>query len=182
MYTRYRFRALAHSVVIGMLVATGSNLAAAAPVSGPNITEPRNAATGFAITSWMIAVDALGNHCSKLGSPSDVQFADALKAWQGRNAPYVNAALEYMADIEDFVQAKQGEAARAGFRDNRNAEFAASTRKAEAVWFPDHSVDEASCRRMANRYADGSLDLDRSSEFFPILQTLKAEAETKGTK
>lgn len=182
MHARHRFQTLAHAVAVCMLVATGSDRAAATSANGPNITEERNAATGFAVTSWMIAVDALGDHCSKLGSPSDAQFADVFKTWRDRNAPYVNAALEYMADIEDFIQAEKGEAARATFRADRKAEFVESTRTAEAVWFPDTHVDETSCTRMAAHYADGSLDLEKSSEFLPILQTLKAETDAEGVK
>ena len=93
----------------------------------------------------------------------------------------MNAALEYMADIEDFISAQQGEAARKAFRAARKAEFVASTRKTEAVWFPDGLVDEASCRHMATFVANGSLDVDQNTEFFPILQTLKAESDRKGT-
>jgi hypothetical protein len=103
----------------------------------------------------------------------------ALKAWQGRNVPYVNAALEYVADMEDFISETQGEPARESFRADRKAEFVASTRKSEAVWFPDGKVDEARCRRLASFVANGSLDLDQNVEFFPILQALKAEADQK---
>jgi hypothetical protein len=168
------------AAAFAVLIAVGVSVAKSAPASAPNITELRNAATGFAITLWMVNVDALGDHCSKLDSPSDGQFLDTLKAWQGRNTPYVNAALEYMADIEDFISAEQGEAARKKFRAGRKAEFVAAARKSEAIWFPDGQIDEASCRHMAAFVANGSLDLDRNAEFFPILQALKAESDQKG--
>lgn len=177
-----RFFCLARVTTIAILLATGSGVAASAPANAPKITEQRNAAVGFAITLWMFNVDALGNHCSKLGSPSDGQFLDAFKAWQDRNAPYVNTALEYMVDMEDFIAAEQGEEARRKFHADRKAEFVASTHKTELVWFPDGMIDEASCMRVANHMADGSMDLDRNAEFFPILQALKAEADEKGAQ
>lgn len=178
----HRCRGLIHvAAAVVVLAAASVDGAAAAPASAPNITEQRNAATGFAITLWMTQVDALGGHCAKLGGPSDDEFMHVLKAWQHRNAPYVNAALEYMADIEDFITAQQGESAQKEFRAARKAEFATSTRKTEAVWFPDGRVDEASCRHMAAFVANGSLDVDQDSEFFPILQTLKAESDRKLT-
>lgn len=81
-----------------------TNMAIAAAFPRMEVTEERNAAVGFAITLWMTAVDALGTHCSALGCPSDSHFLVTLTAWQERNSPYVNVALEYMADIEDFIR------------------------------------------------------------------------------
>lgn len=174
-----RFPRLIPAVVAALiLLAAGTAMAIPPPVGAPHITEQRNAAVGFAITLWMVAVDALGDHCSGLGSPSDEQFLAALKAWQGRNAPYVNAALEYMADIEDFIKATQGEPARKQFRADRKTEFVASARKAEVVWFPKGRFDEASCQHMANQVASGVMDLDQNAEFFPILQTMKSEVDS----
>ena len=165
-----------------ILLAAGSlDPVLAASPEAPHITEPRNAATGFAITLWMTQVDALGQHCARLGEPARLEFAPVLEAWQHRNAPYVNAALEYLADIEDYISATRGEAARKEFRAARSAEFAGATRESEAVWFPDGRIDEESCRRLANQMASGSLDLDRNAEFFPILQGLSAEAGRKAT-
>lgn len=179
----YRCRGLTRAIAaVAILVAASLDGAMAGSASAPVITEQRNAATGFAITLWMAHVDALGDHCAKLGSPSDDEFMHVLKAWQDRNAPYVNAALEYMADIEDFISATQGEAARSEFRAERKAEFVASTRKTEAVWFPDGRIDEASCQRTAALVANGSLDLDQNIELFPVLQTLKAESDQKSAR
>ena len=178
----HRCRGLIHvAAAVAILTAVRVEGAVTAPASAPSITEQRNAATGFAITMWMTQIDALGDHCAKLGGPPDNEFMHVLKGWQDRNAPYVNAALEYMADVEDFISAKQGDAARKAFRAARKAEFVASTRKTEAVWFSDGLVNEASCRYMAAFVANGSLDLDQNTEFFPILQTLKAESDRKDT-
>lgn len=138
------------------------------------VTEQRNAAEGFAVTLWMTQVDVLGKHCSTLGSKSDHRFREVLASWQKRNSPYVNAALEYMADIEDSIKASQGEAARQDFRNQRKAEFVESTHNSEAVWFPDGKVDEQSCQHMTSFVADGSLDVDKNKEFFPILQEMRS--------
>ena len=54
--------------------------------------------------------------------------------------------------------------------------------KVERVWFPNEMIDEASCMRVANRMADGSMDLDRNAEFLPVLQALKVEADKKGAQ
>jgi hypothetical protein len=42
---------------------------------------------------------------------------DALASRQKRNVPYVNAALSYMSQIEEMIEAKQGAVARQEFRD-----------------------------------------------------------------
>lgn len=173
---------LARATIVAILLVAGAGVATSTPASTPKITEQRNAAVGFAITLWMFNVDALGNHCSKLGSPSDGQFLDASKAWQDRNATYVNAALEYMMDMEDFIATQQGEEARRKFHAESKAEFVASTHKIELVWFPGGRINEATCMRVANHMADGSMDLDRNAEFFPILQALKAESDRKGAQ
>ena len=164
---------LASAIVLVALIATTDAAMAHSPPR-LQITEQRDAAVGFAVTLWMTHVDALGKHCSALGGKSDSQFLDALTSWQKRNAPYLNAALEYMADIEDTIRASQGEAARQTFRDERKAEFVESTRKTEAVWFPDGKVDEPSCQHLATFVADGSLDLDKNRDFFPTLQEIKS--------
>lgn len=173
------YRRSIHAVIAIIVLGARCGGAMAAPPNAPHMSEQRSAAAGFAITLWMTHVDALGDHCATLGSNADGDFMQVLKAWQGRNVPYVNAALDYMADIEDYISAVQGEAARASFRADRKAEFVASTRKSEAVWFPERKVDEASCRRLASFVANGSLDVDQNAEFFPILQTLRAEADQK---
>jgi hypothetical protein len=171
-----------HAAIATFLVLAGLGAALAAPADAPDMTEQRNAATGFAITLWMTHVDALGTHCAKLGGAAGADSMRALEAWQDRNMPYVNGALEYMADMEEFISAAQGEAARKSFRADRKAEFVASTRKSEAVWFPDGKVDETSCLHLASLVATGSLDLDQNADFFPVLETLKAEADRKVTR
>jgi hypothetical protein len=164
---------LTASATFSFALMAASHPATAGPSSPIQVTEQRNAAVGFAITSWMTNVDVLEKHCSALGSKSDGQFVKTLDGWEKRNNPYVNAAMEYMADIEDGIRSGKGEASRQDFRNARKAEFVNSTHKAEAVWFPDGKVDEQSCQHMASFIANGSLDLDKHKEFFPVLQDLK---------
>lgn len=53
-------------IVLAAAIQAASAPEPAAAETGLNITEPRNAATGFAIVNWMTNVDAIGTHCSKL--------------------------------------------------------------------------------------------------------------------
>lgn len=154
-----------------------SPLATPPAATDVQITEPRNAAAGFAVVMWMSHVDTIGSHCSKLPGKTAATSADALAAWQQRNSPYVNAALKYMARIEDMLGATHGEAARQQFRDDRKREFVSATHQAQSVWFPDAMVTDAGCLKLAAALDSGELDLRRQAEFFPILQQLKSEDE-----
>ncbi|MEP7185353.1 MAG: hypothetical protein ABI767_05880 [Rhodanobacter sp.] len=164
---------LTASAAFGLALMAAPNPAMPHPSSPIQMTEQLNAAVGFAITSWMTNVDVLEKHCSALGSKSDGRFVEVLDGWEKRNNLYVNAALEYMADIEDGIRSSKGEASRQNFRNARKAEFVNSTHDAEVVWFPDGKVDEQSCQHMASFVANGSLDLDKHKQFFPVLQDLQ---------
>lgn len=144
-----------------------------------DVTEPRNAAAGFAITSYMTYADALGTHCSKLEGEAGPKSVAALSSWRQRNLPYLDAALSYVVTIEDRVLAQQGEEARRRFREERKAEFLKATHKTEAVWFPDRLIDDTSCLKLASHVDDGSLDFAKHEEFFPSLQELKAEIDRR---
>lgn len=163
---------LMHSAIFALAICSPH---AHAEPNDVKITEPRNAAAGFAVTSWMTIVDALGTHCSKLQGEVGKQSMDALLVWQGRNMLYVDAAFNYMADIEDRILAQQGESARQRFRNDRKAEFSGSARDAQAAWFPDGAVDDSSCLKFATHVGNGSLDLRRHEEFYPLLQEVSED-------
>lgn len=141
------------------------------------ITEPRNAAAGFAITSWMIYVDSLGTLCAKLDGPTGEDALHALSSWKKRDAPYVDASLTYIAQIEEQLLASQGEDARKQFRDQRKAEFANAAREAQVEWFPEGKATEHDCKNLATHAAQGDVDLDKHAEFFSTLQAIKADMD-----
>ena len=152
--------------------------ALSAPLKGVHVTEPRNAAAGFAIVLWMANVDALEVHCSKLNDESGQQSMSAIGLWKKRNATYENAVLEYMVRIEEWISSKHGEQARQDFRNERKTEFVKSARDTEAVWFPDGKIDERSCLRLASYVANGSLDIDQAKEFLPTILEITADMES----
>lgn len=177
MHTFFYSRHRALLIIAFILLMAGSHSAMAFPSNSVVITESRNAAAGFAITLWMANVDALGTHCSTLEGESDKPFTSALESWKRRNSPYVDAALKYMGEIEDHMAANQGEEARKKFRDDRKADFTQATHTTEAVSFRDGKIDSESCLNMANHAADGSMDLDKNKEFFPMLQEIKTDMD-----
>jgi hypothetical protein len=183
MFRSIDFRRASFGVCTAIVLAVmGSAAEPAAAADTAFITEPRNVASGFAITAWMVHVDALGTHCSTIEGGAGKQSMDALASWQKRNVAYVDAALKYMAQIEDFISAKQGEVAREQFHADRKKEFVQSTRKAEAVWFPDGKIDNSSCLNLASHANDGSYDLDKDRKLFPSLQELKTAMDRPAQK
>jgi hypothetical protein len=141
------------------------------------ITEARNAAAGFAVTSWMVQVDSLGTHCAKLEGQPGKDALHALASWQARNMPYVDAALTYIVRIEELLRTSQGEAARKKFRDDRAGEFVTSTRRAQVEWLPEGKATERDCLGLAMHAARGDLDLDKHAEHFAILRTIKVDMD-----
>lgn len=174
-------------VLKGILLALASQLGDAAPAATksaiPNgsgelhITEPRNAAAGFAITSWMTHVDTVKQHCARLPEPAAERSRTALAGWLERNGAYADAAFTYMSRTAGMLAAQHGDAAGQKFLDDRKEEAASATRQAQAVYFPEAVVTERGCLRLAAALASGLLDFEGQAEFFPLLQELKAEAD-----
>ena len=142
----------------------------------PLITEPRNAASGFAVVGWMTYVDTASQLCANASATAAQRSRDALAQWQAHNMAYVEAAFAYMAQVERWLAIEHGEAARRQFREDRKREFTSAVRSAQTTWFPDAVPTEEGCIRFSESLASGSLGFDRHAEFFPILKELKAEA------
>ncbi len=148
-------------------------VAAADSPAGP-FTEPRNAATGFAVTVWMAMDDTLGKHCGTLDGDAGQQARDALARWQGHNQKLVETAFTYMVALEGTIEASNGEAARRAFRNARQQEFMAAARQMQTTWFPEAQVDAERCLRLARQVSDGGYDIARTPEFHDTLQAMAA--------
>jgi hypothetical protein len=146
-----------------------------------HIAEPRNAAAGFAVTTWMVQVDSLGTHCAKLEGQTGKDALHALTSWQERNMPYVDASLAYIARIGEFLLASHGEGAKKQFLDDRGDEFATAGRKAQVELLPEGRATERDCLKLTTHTTRGELDLDMHAEFFPILQAIKADMDRMGS-
>ncbi len=92
-------------LVLVMMSMTGAESVGAGELV---VTEPRNAAVGFAIVSWMFNADALRTLCARVPGTVPTESLESLKAWQRRNGAYVDASLSYMVAVEDLIQAKDG--------------------------------------------------------------------------
>jgi hypothetical protein len=80
-------------------------LVAAAQVASLPVTEQRNAAVGFALTS-SISTQRMLKSCAAVPDTS-ARFADAQSRWATRNKPYVDAADGWMSYVKSII-AKEG--------------------------------------------------------------------------
>lgn len=142
-------------------------------------TEARNAAAGFAITTSLTLLEALGKQCGTYEGETGQQARAALQGWQQRNHRYLEPSLQRVLMLTDAVTAAGGEAEGKAFADARKAEFTGAARKALLEMFPDGGVTQAACARIAAATEEGAYDYRQHAEFFATLQALEHGNKTK---
>lgn len=68
-----------------------------------DISEPRNAAAGFAVTTALFQMDTLGRHCADLEGMTAARAQVALGKWQQRNGALVDAAMTYVVLAGEYM-------------------------------------------------------------------------------
>lgn len=157
---------------IGMALAMSLGSTAAAAET-PVETEARNAAAGFAITTSLTLLEALGKQCGTYEGEAGSQARAALQGWQQRNHRYLEPSLQRVLMLTDAVTAAGGEAQGKAFADARKAEFTGAATTALRAMFPEGEVTTAACARIAAATAGGAYDYRQHAEFFPTLQALE---------
>ncbi|TQM17030.1 hypothetical protein FB548_0398 [Pseudoxanthomonas sp. 3HH-4] len=142
-------------------------------------TEARNAAAGFAITTSLTLLEALGQQCGTYEGETGHRARAALQGWQQRNHRYLEPSLQRVLMLTDAVTAAGGEAEGKAFADARKAEFTGATRKALLEMFPDGAVTPAACARIAAATEEGAYDYRQHAEFFATLQALEHGSKAK---
>ena len=142
-------------------------------------TEARNAAAGFAITTSLTLLEALGQQCGTYEGEIGQQARAALQGWQQRNHRYLEPSLQRVLMLTDAVTAAGGEAEGKAFADARKAEFTGAARKALLEMFPDGGVTQAVCARIAAATEEGAYDYRQHAEFFATLQALEHGSKAK---
>jgi hypothetical protein len=163
------------SVAIVLLMANTGAIATETAVD----TEARNAAAGFAITTSLTLLEALGQQCGTYEGEIGQQARAALQGWQQRNHRYLEPSLQRVLMLTDAVTAAGGEAEGKAFADARKAEFTGAARKALLEMFPDGGVTQAACARIAAATEEGAYDYRQHAEFFATLQALEHGNKTK---
>ena len=150
-----------------------------AAAESPADTEARNAAAGFAITTSLTLLEALGQQCGTYEGETGSQARAALQGWQQRNHRYLEPSLQRVLMLTDAVTAAGGEAEGKAFADARRAEFTGAARKALLEMFPDGGVTQAACARIAAATGEGAYDYRQHAEFFATLQVMQQGSKAK---
>jgi hypothetical protein len=153
-----------------LLLAVATSPAAAPP---PPITEVRNAAAGFAVTS-ALHVGAVAMLCQELPEPTRGRAAAALDSWGERNVAYVQAANAWTDHVVASVGAQRGPEAAAALRKTIEDE---QTRQAIGMLrdvFPHGRPDAAACDRWSGIFVSEDFDLQKHEEFAVPLRELRA--------
>ena len=151
----------------------------AAAAESPADTEARNAAAGFAITTSLTLLEALGQQCGTYEGEAGSQARAALQGWQQRNHRYLEPSLQRVLMLTDAVTAAGGEAEGKAFADARRAEFTGAARKALLEMFPDGGVTQAACARVVAATGEGAYDYRQHAEFFATLQVMQQGSKAK---
>lgn len=154
-------------------VALAMSLAGMAAAETPADTEARNAAAGFAITTSLTLLEALGKQCGTYEGEAGSQTRAALQGWQQRNHRYLEPSLQRVLVLTDAVTATAGEAEGKAFADARKAEFTGAAREARQAMFSDGGVTKSACVRIVAATGEGAYDYRQHAEFFPTLQALE---------
>ena len=120
-------------------------LAAAQASTAPatlEVTEPRNAAVGFALTT-SLGVERMARACSAVPDVAP-RFEAASQAWLARNKPYADAAHGWLEHVKGLIAADQGAGVAEASRDrrppradcspSRRAQTRHRARQAKAKW------------------------------------------------
>ena len=151
----------------------------AAAAESPTETEARNAAAGFAITTSLTLLEALGKQCGTYEGEAGSQARVALQSWQQRNHRYLEPSLQRVLMLTDAVTATAGEAEGEAFANARKAEFTDAAREALLVMFPGGEVTNEACARIVASAEEGAYDYRRHAEFFPTLQSMERSGTGK---
>ena len=177
----------AHGAAMGAEVATAAVASAEISLDGgskytsagafiPAVTDARDAAAVFAIGGAM-QLNAMTDHCSKVGPLEAVKANEARNRWLRHNGPMVQAANGYVRLQQAIVQVKQGQAAGTQYRDAVMADAKAGAVATLRGWFPHEVRDAATCDRVVGEYLSGSRDIAADATFGTTLGGLAGDMQ-----
>lgn len=155
-----------------LLIATLAAVPAdAVPATSPKISDARNAAAGFAISSSLHVVE-LTKLCEAQPEPTHTQAVVAREDWAERNLATVTAAHRYTQHVVATARAQSGDAAAEALQRRIAADLTAQAASSLRVVFPDGRANAQECARWAGVLVAGDFDLRNHAEFAPVLDEL----------
>lgn len=162
-------RAAALLALLALLLHGAAQAALPQPLE---ITEPRNAAVGYALTQASFVDRALAA-CA--GVPGLAEASRSVRVrWEARNRPYVEAAGGWLLYGASMMRVEAGDAAARGFVDDTRALFDREAAAALDTVLPQGAPADSRCSALLRRFDDGSQDIARESEFRRDLEDIRA--------
>ena len=156
-------------VLMAAALAPSTLLAKAEALPDPlPITEPRNAAAGYAITRD-ISMYVLQQRCAALGGELEGRFARAYGDWQRANRPAVDAAYFWTQFVGTMLSSEAGEDAGRRFVADTSRALETQGRQTVDILFDGHDVDVANCEKLLPLYEHPEFAADAHPEFKPLL-------------
>ena len=128
------------------------------------ITEPRNAAVGYALTQAQFVNTMLGT-CARLDEATSSRAKLIWSNWQDRNWPYVEAARGWLQYSQAVVSSRQGQEAGAAVQSKVISEVGANARLTLLDILPGGEPQAAACEKWLHLTNDTRIDLRASKEF-----------------
>ncbi len=137
------------------------------------ITEPRNAAVGYALTQAQF-VNTLLATCARLDESSSNRAKLTWSNWQDRNWPHVEAARGWLQYVRAVVSSRQGQEAGASWQSKIISEVGANARSTLLDVLPNGEPQAAACDKWQQLVSEPRIDLRASKEFGPDLDDILA--------
>lgn len=156
-------------------------LAAAQASTAPatlEVTEPRNAAVGFALTT-SLGVERMARACSAVPDVAP-RFEAASQAWLARNKPYADAAHGWLEHVKGLIAADQGAGVAEAFIANTHGVLSDEASMLAAQALPGSPPSGADCLRWADILDGRRFDMERSEAFSADLRDVRAFIESTG--
>jgi hypothetical protein len=135
-----------------------------APLKPLAVTEPRNAAVGFALTQTAFTVNMVGA-CKQMPEKTSQDPDAVLVAWRQRNGSIVDASQGWILYVRSLIVAQQGQEAGEAFTSKTLAEFATNGASTANSMFSKGDTKSVVCEKWLRFLSDPRIDLSASAEF-----------------
>lgn len=158
-------------------IAISTPLTALSQVQPTDVTEQRNAAVGFALTSSK-ATERMLKSCAVVPEATE-HFTKVQREWALRNQPYVHAASGWMSYVKSLVAKEKSPEVAEAFITNTYGVFSDQASMMAAESLPGSPPTAASCNKWAGALDSKKFDLDQNAEFAQDLREIRALIEAQ---
>lgn len=151
-------------LLLCLLAATASAQDSPAPLKPLPVTEPRNAAVGFALTQAAFTANMIAA-CNQLPEKGIQDPNTVFAGWRQRNGPYVEAAQGWILYVTGLIRGSKGPEAAQTFQQKTLNEFTTSAKTTANSMFLKGDPKPVVCDKWMRFLSDPRIDLVASAEF-----------------